>query len=128
MTIQSVYKKSTHPCSDVKNHHFKTFFPAIKLCNSISVKKKEKEKKKKRVVVTFYSASHCLQRASAANLAVRCAFRVVSVGGDGMFNEILHGLAARTQREHGIDANRPDARLAPCSLRIGIIPAGEPAW
>ncbi|XP_051911158.1 ceramide kinase isoform X1 [Hippocampus zosterae] len=50
---------------------------------------------------------------------------VVSVGGDGMFNEILHGLVARTQREHGIDANRPDAHLAPCSLRIGIIPAGS---
>ncbi|XP_019732674.1 ceramide kinase isoform X2 [Hippocampus comes] len=50
---------------------------------------------------------------------------VVSVGGDGMFNEILHGLVARTQSEHGIDANRPDAHLAPCSLRIGIIPAGS---
>ncbi|XP_077565968.1 ceramide kinase isoform X2 [Stigmatopora nigra] len=50
---------------------------------------------------------------------------VVCVGGDGMFSEILHGLVARTQMEHGIDPNPPDVNLAPCSLRIGIIPAGS---
>ncbi|XP_057711691.1 ceramide kinase [Corythoichthys intestinalis] len=50
---------------------------------------------------------------------------VVSVGGDGMFSEILHGLVARTQIEHSIDLDQPDARLVPCSLRIGIIPAGS---
>ncbi|XP_061617677.1 ceramide kinase isoform X1 [Phyllopteryx taeniolatus] len=50
---------------------------------------------------------------------------VVCVGGDGMFSEILHGLVTRTQSEHGIDPNQPDAHLAPCSLRIGIIPAGS---
>ncbi|KAM9771998.1 ceramide kinase isoform 1-T1 [Syngnathus typhle] len=50
---------------------------------------------------------------------------VVCVGGDGMFSEILHGLVARTQTERGIDPNPPDAHLAPCSLRIGIIPAGS---
>ncbi|XP_077450457.1 ceramide kinase isoform X2 [Stigmatopora argus] len=50
---------------------------------------------------------------------------VVCVGGDGMFSEILHGLVARTQMEHGIDPNQPDVHLAPCSLRIGIIPAGS---
>ncbi|XP_077401449.1 ceramide kinase [Vanacampus margaritifer] len=50
---------------------------------------------------------------------------VVCVGGDGMFSEVLHGLVARTQRERGIDPNQPDAHLAPCSLRIGIIPAGS---
>ncbi|KAJ3612133.1 hypothetical protein NHX12_020410 [Muraenolepis orangiensis] len=50
---------------------------------------------------------------------------VVCVGGDGMFSEILHGLVSRTQTDHGVDQNRPDARLVPCSLRIGIIPAGS---
>lgn len=51
--------------------------------------------------------------------------RVVCVGGDGMFSEILHGLATRTQTDHGVDQNQQDAELVPCSLRIGIIPAGE---
>uniref|UniRef100_A0A3B5B411 Ceramide kinase-like n=1 Tax=Stegastes partitus TaxID=144197 RepID=A0A3B5B411_9TELE len=50
---------------------------------------------------------------------------VVCVGGDGMFSEILHGLASRTQTDHGVDQNQPDAELVPCSLRIGIIPAGS---
>ncbi|XP_072233202.1 ceramide kinase [Leuresthes tenuis] len=50
---------------------------------------------------------------------------VVCVGGDGMFSEILHGLVARTQTDHNVDQNQPDAELVPCSLRIGIIPAGS---
>ncbi|XP_056224002.1 ceramide kinase [Seriola aureovittata] len=50
---------------------------------------------------------------------------VVCVGGDGMFSEILHGLVTRTQTDHGVDQNQPDAELVPCSLRIGIIPAGS---
>ncbi|XP_028256248.1 ceramide kinase [Parambassis ranga] len=50
---------------------------------------------------------------------------VVCVGGDGMFSEILHGLVSRTQMDHGVDQNQPDAELVPCSLRIGIIPAGS---
>ncbi|XP_026217381.1 ceramide kinase [Anabas testudineus] len=50
---------------------------------------------------------------------------VVCVGGDGMFSEILHGLVARTQADHGVDQNQPDAELVPCFLRIGIIPAGS---
>ncbi|KAM4570149.1 ceramide kinase [Odontesthes bonariensis] len=50
---------------------------------------------------------------------------VVCVGGDGMFSEILHGLVARTQSDHNVDQNQPDAELVPCSLRIGIIPAGS---
>ena len=51
--------------------------------------------------------------------------RVVCVGGDGMFSEVLHGLVSGTQADHGVDQDRPDARLVPCSLRIGIIPAGR---
>ncbi|XP_061770458.1 ceramide kinase isoform X1 [Nerophis ophidion] len=50
---------------------------------------------------------------------------VVCVGGDGTFSEILHGLVARTQMDHGVDPNLPSANLVPCSLRIGIIPAGS---
>uniref|UniRef100_A0A672IN18 Ceramide kinase n=1 Tax=Salarias fasciatus TaxID=181472 RepID=A0A672IN18_SALFA len=50
---------------------------------------------------------------------------VVCVGGDGMFSEILHGLVTRTQTDHSVDQNQPDAQLVPCSLRIGIIPAGS---
>ncbi|XP_059894312.1 ceramide kinase [Gadus macrocephalus] len=50
---------------------------------------------------------------------------VVCVGGDGMFSEVLHGLVSGTQANHGVDQDLPDARLVPCSLRIGIIPAGS---
>lgn len=46
------------------------------------------------------------------------------MGGDGMFSEIVHGLVTRVQTDHGVDQNQPDAELVPCSLRIGIIPAG----
>uniref|UniRef100_A0A3Q1GMS1 Ceramide kinase n=1 Tax=Acanthochromis polyacanthus TaxID=80966 RepID=A0A3Q1GMS1_9TELE len=50
---------------------------------------------------------------------------VVCVGGDGMFSEILHGLVSRTQTDHDVDQNQLDAELVPCSIRIGIIPAGS---
>uniref|UniRef100_A0A3P9MXN8 Ceramide kinase n=2 Tax=Poecilia reticulata TaxID=8081 RepID=A0A3P9MXN8_POERE len=50
---------------------------------------------------------------------------VVCVGGDGMFSEIIHGLVWRTQIDNGVDPNCPDEDLSPCSLRIGIIPAGS---
>ncbi|XP_061570574.1 ceramide kinase [Cololabis saira] len=50
---------------------------------------------------------------------------VVCVGGDGMFSEILHGLVTRTQTDHHVDQNQSDAELVPCSVRIGIIPAGS---
>ncbi|XP_064175604.1 ceramide kinase-like [Anguilla rostrata] len=50
---------------------------------------------------------------------------VVCVGGDGMFSEIVHGLIARTQRDAGVDQNRREEKLAPCAIRIGIIPAGS---
>lgn len=50
---------------------------------------------------------------------------VVCVGGDGMFSEIIHGLIWRTQMDSGVDPNSPEETLQPCSLRIGIIPAGS---
>lgn len=60
-------------------------------------------------------------------ITLQCNFigRVVCVGGDGMFSEIIHGLISRAQRDAGVDHNRSDETLIPCSLRIGIIPAGE---
>uniref|UniRef100_A0A3Q2Z9R4 Ceramide kinase n=1 Tax=Hippocampus comes TaxID=109280 RepID=A0A3Q2Z9R4_HIPCM len=50
---------------------------------------------------------------------------VVCVGGDGMFSELVHGLVWRTQKDGGVDVNRPEQTLIACSLRIGIIPAGS---
>nr|XP_033815013.1 ceramide kinase isoform X2 [Geotrypetes seraphini] len=50
---------------------------------------------------------------------------VISVGGDGMFSEVMHGLIGRMQKDSGIDQNNPIAPLAPCNIRIGIIPAGS---
>uniref|UniRef100_A0AAY4D9X2 DAGKc domain-containing protein n=1 Tax=Denticeps clupeoides TaxID=299321 RepID=A0AAY4D9X2_9TELE len=50
---------------------------------------------------------------------------VVCVGGDGMFSEIVHGLISRTQLDSGVDQDSPEETLVPCSLRIGIIPAGS---
>ncbi|MFT7812547.1 ceramide kinase-like [Arapaima gigas] len=50
---------------------------------------------------------------------------VVSVGGDGMFSEVVHGLIARTQRDAGVDQNCAEEKLVSCKLRVGIIPAGS---
>lgn len=50
---------------------------------------------------------------------------VVCVGGDGMFSEIIHGLIWRTQLDSAVNPNSPEEALQPCSLRIGIIPAGS---
>ncbi len=51
-------------------------------------------------------------------------FRVVCVGGDGMFSEMFHGLLTRAHRDNGIDHPAPGASLKMPSLRIGIIPSG----
>lgn len=50
--------------------------------------------------------------------------RVVTVGGDGMYMEVLHGMVLRKQQENGIDFNNPDASLIPPDICFGIIPAG----
>ncbi|XP_073456489.1 ceramide kinase-like isoform X2 [Aquarana catesbeiana] len=50
---------------------------------------------------------------------------LVCVGGDGMFSELLHGLVRRTQTDSGICEEKEGAKLTPCTLRIGIIPAGS---
>ncbi|KAJ8301258.1 hypothetical protein KUTeg_020245 [Tegillarca granosa] len=50
--------------------------------------------------------------------------RVVVVGGDGMFSEVLNGLLDRRMREAGLKQTIDTHPLRP-DLRIGIIPAGS---
>ena len=50
---------------------------------------------------------------------------LISVGGDGMFAELCHGLLLRTSREKNLDINDPKVNLVRPDLRIGIIPAGS---
>nr|XP_056706425.1 ceramide kinase-like [Euleptes europaea] len=50
---------------------------------------------------------------------------LVSVGGDGTFNEVMHALIERTQRKAGVSEEDMDAELLSPHLRIGIIPAGS---
>ncbi|XP_046895608.1 ceramide kinase family protein [Hypomesus transpacificus] len=50
---------------------------------------------------------------------------VVCVGGDGMFSELLHGVIGRTQQEAGLSECDTTVALQPCSLHIGVIPAGS---
>ncbi|CAI9742562.1 ceramide kinase-like isoform X1 [Octopus vulgaris] len=44
-------------------------------------------------------------------------------GGDGMYSEVMNGLVLRTQKDAGVDPNRPGVHMHPCNLPIGIIPA-----
>ncbi|XP_033028702.1 ceramide kinase-like isoform X1 [Lacerta agilis] len=50
---------------------------------------------------------------------------LVSVGGDGTFNELMHALIDRTQQKAGGSENDIDTELLSPRLRIGIIPAGS---
>lgn len=50
--------------------------------------------------------------------------RVVIVGGDGLYMEVMHGVVLRKQQENGIDYNNPDASLTPPNIGFGIIPGG----
>lgn len=77
------------------------------------------------LVHSSVSIATSLDQVGLKTQAGTCFFRVVCVGGDGMFSEIVHGLVTRTQVDSGVDHNQPDAELVPCGLRIGIIPAGE---
>lgn len=51
--------------------------------------------------------------------------RLVSVGGDGTFNEVMHALIDRTQQKAGKLKEDFDTELLSPRLRIGIIPAGK---
>lgn len=49
---------------------------------------------------------------------------VVVVGGDGLLSEVVNGLVRYTQNKVGVNFNDHTLRHTPCSLPIGIIPAG----
>jgi len=51
-------------------------------------------------------------------------FRIVSVGGDGMFAEVVDGLLGKILKESGMSEPTPDCNLQQPKMRIGIIPAG----
>ena len=51
-------------------------------------------------------------------------FRVVCVGGDGMFSELLNGLCERKLKEAGLEQT-PEQNPIPPDLKIGVIPAGN---
>lgn len=53
-----------------------------------------------------------------------CLHRVVSVGGDGLFAEIVDGLLTRTMSDAGTDYITPDTTLMQPKWTVGIIPAG----
>jgi len=50
---------------------------------------------------------------------------VVSVGGDGMFHEVLNGLLMRAQQEAMLNSPSQDFQPVPLNIPIGIIPAGS---
>ncbi|KAL3085011.1 hypothetical protein niasHS_010080 [Heterodera schachtii] len=50
---------------------------------------------------------------------------IVSVGGDGLFNEILSATVIRTQIEHGKNYNNIETVLERPRIRLGIIGAGS---
>ena len=52
-------------------------------------------------------------------------FSVISVGGDGMFHEVLNGLVIRAQQDAMLDSTSYNFQPIPLNLPIGIIPAGE---
>lgn len=53
------------------------------------------------------------------------SFSVVSVGGDGMFHEVLNGLVIRAQQDAMLDSTARDFQPIPLNIPIGIIPAGQ---
>lgn len=50
--------------------------------------------------------------------------RIIVVGGDGTFNEILNGLMLHTQQTAGVNLRRNRFVLVQPNIRLGIIPAG----
>jgi ceramide kinase len=58
-------------------------------------------------------------------MLVFCVYSVITVGGDGMFHEILNGLIRRTQTDYNIDTTKLDFEPVHPNLTIGVIPAGK---
>lgn len=50
---------------------------------------------------------------------------LISVGGDGMFAELCHGLLSRACAESNLNIEDPKVNLVQPKMRIGIIPAGS---
>ncbi|RMX53273.1 hypothetical protein pdam_00015268 [Pocillopora damicornis] len=50
---------------------------------------------------------------------------VISVGGDGMFHEVLNGLLIRAQQDAMLDSTSHNFQPVPLNIPIGIIPAGS---
>lgn len=50
--------------------------------------------------------------------------RLVILGGDGSFLEVLNCLLTRAQKEAGLDYDQPTCKLKPLEIPIGIIPTG----
>lgn len=51
--------------------------------------------------------------------------RIVSVGGDGTFTQVINGLIQRIAQDLEVDLNDHKVNLPQLPLRIGIIPAGK---
>uniref|UniRef100_A0A8W8I7W5 DAGKc domain-containing protein n=1 Tax=Magallana gigas TaxID=29159 RepID=A0A8W8I7W5_MAGGI len=54
---------------------------------------------------------------------ISLCLRVVAVGGDGIYNEVVSGLTVRELRDHGQDPDNPEYKLSQLNLPIGFIPA-----
>ena len=50
--------------------------------------------------------------------------RIICVGGDGLFNQVINSLLVQTQLEAGVDIRRPRFIPARPRVKLGIIPAG----
>lgn len=52
-------------------------------------------------------------------------FRVVLLGGDGSYHEVVNVLMRKKQEEHGIDVDDPNSPLSPLNMPIAMIPTGK---
>uniref|UniRef100_A0A0B7BMV7 DAGKc domain-containing protein n=1 Tax=Arion vulgaris TaxID=1028688 RepID=A0A0B7BMV7_9EUPU len=49
---------------------------------------------------------------------------IITVGGDGLYQEVLMGLILQIQKKAGVDYNNPDSVFSRPDIKLGIIPAG----
>ena len=70
-------------------------------------------------------ANHAKDLLLDPHISVESYDGVVSVGGDGMFAEILNGIVIRTQRDYGINWSSADSTLKKPNIALGVIPAGS---
>lgn len=80
------------------------------------------------IVGTFYNNLTLLSLILSAltqSSYIRCCFRVVCVGGDGIFAELLNGILRMHNTRVGVDLEDPTEVLCRPPMRIGVIPAGK---